>query len=63
MNGVAPLHADDPRQMPFINDQSQYEWRWIIEACLQANQVVISPQQFADALEIGLIEVDSHYPP
>lgn len=63
LNGVSPLHADDPRQMPFINDEQQYEWRWILEACLQANQVVITPQQFAEALEIGLIEVDSHYPP
>jgi hypothetical protein len=63
MNGVSPLHADDPQQRPFINEAQQYEWRWSLDACLQANQVVISPQQFAEALEVGLIEVDSHYPP
>lgn len=63
LNGVSPLHADDPVQRPFINESSQYEWRWVLEACLQANQVVLSPQQFAEALEVGLIEVDSHYPP
>jgi hypothetical protein len=63
LNGVAPLYADDPRQMPFMNENQQYEWRWILECCLQANQVVVTPQQFADALEVGLIEVDSHYPP
>lgn len=63
MNGVSPLYADDPQQRPFINGEQQFEWRWSLDACLQANQVVISPQQFAEALEVGLIEVDSHYPP
>jgi hypothetical protein len=63
MNGVAPLHADDPRQMPFINAEQQYEWRWVLEACLQANQVAITPMQFARAVEVGLIEVDGRYPP
>lgn len=63
LNGVVPLHADDPRQMPFINESQQYEWRWVLEACLQANQVFLTPQQFAEAVVIGLIEVDSHYPP
>lgn len=51
---VAPLYADDPKQLPFTNDQSQWEDRWIIEAYLQANQVVTLPQQFADALQVSL---------
>jgi hypothetical protein len=61
---VAPLYADDPKQVPFINDQKQYEDRWVIEACMQANQAVVNiPQQFFDRVVVGLIEVDSHYPP
>lgn len=60
---ISPLLADDPRQMPFINDQQQYEWRWIVEARLQVDQKVLVPQQYADDVEVGLIEVDSHYPP
>lgn len=61
---LQPLYADDPRQMPFINDQKQYEDRWILEACLQVNQAVVNiPQQFFDQVQVGLIEVDSHYPP
>lgn len=60
---IQPLHADDPRQMPFVNDQNQYEWRWIVEARLQANIVVTVGQQFAAALEVDLISVDEAYPP
>jgi hypothetical protein len=60
---VVPLYADDPRQMPFINDQQQYEWRWILEARFQVNQQVSVPQEYADAVNVGLIEVDGRYPP
>ena len=60
---VTPLYADDPKQVPFINDSKQYEDRWILMACLQANQAVLNiPQQFFDTVLVGLIEVDSHYP-
>ena len=62
-NAITPLYADDPRYMPFINENQQYEWRWTLDCCLQINQVVATPQQFADTAVIGLIEVDSHYPP
>ena len=61
---VVPLHADQPKQIPFINAEEQYESRWVIEACLQANQAVLNvPQQFADTLLVGLIDVDSKYSP
>ncbi|HEY6030509.1 MAG TPA: hypothetical protein VIU44_08100 [Gaiellaceae bacterium] len=61
---VTPLHADEPRQIPFLNDQNQYENRWVIEACLQVNDVVQDiPQQFADSAVVGLKDVDAFYPP
>lgn len=60
---IEPLYASDPRQMPFLNDAQQYESRFVVELCLQANQTVRVPQQFMDSVDIGLIEVDSHYPP
>lgn len=60
---ITPFYADDPRQMPFINDQQQYEWRWIVSALMQVNQKVLVPMQYADAVEVGLIEVDGRYPP
>jgi hypothetical protein len=60
---VAPLYADDPRQMPFQNAEQQFETRWIVEAHLQANQIVEGiPQQFADEVSIGFVEVETSYP-
>ena len=49
---ITPLYADDPRQVPFINDQNQFESRWVITAHLQVNVSVFVPQQFADQLSI-----------
>ena len=60
---ITPLHADDPRQVPFINDQQQWENRWVVEALVQANQVVTLPQQFAGAVTVTLLSVDATYPP
>jgi hypothetical protein len=61
---VAPLYADDPKQIPFVNDQQQYEDRWVIEAMLQANQTVPVPQQFADVIgPVVLVPVEATYPP
>lgn len=62
-SGVVPLFADDPRQMPFVNDQQQYEWRWILEAKFQVNQQVTVSQEYADAVNVGLVEVDGRFPP
>lgn len=55
---VTPLYCDDARQMPFVNDQDQYEDRWTMDACLQFNAVVGTPQQFADELAATLIEAN-----
>jgi hypothetical protein len=60
---VQPLFTEDPRQVPFINAEQQYEYRWMVEAHLQASQIVTLPQAFAEALVIGLINVDVVYPP
>lgn len=60
---VTPLYADDARQVPFTNDQKQVEWRWVVEALLQANVVVSVPMQFADSVGVELISVDAEYAP
>lgn len=60
---VTPLYCDDPRQVPFINAEEQYETRWVVEAHLQVNQTVTVPQQFADQVDVGLVDVDAVYPP
>lgn len=61
--GVYPLTAEDPKQIPFINAENQYEDRWVVEACLQVNAAVEIPQEFFEQAIVGLIEVDTHYPP
>jgi hypothetical protein len=63
LDAVVPIHADDPRSVPFENAENQYEHRWIIECLLQANETMTVPQQYAGALVTGLIEVDAVYPP
>ncbi len=59
---IFPLYAEDPRQIPFINAEQQYENRWIVEARIQANPSVLVPQQFADQLAIDVINVAATYP-
>jgi hypothetical protein len=59
--GVVPLLADDPKQMPFLNAENQYEWRWIVEALLQVNTTVSVPQQYADSAVVDVISVDATY--
>lgn len=54
---VQPLYTSEPRQMPFITGESQYEDRWSIDVVLQANPVVTAPQQFAGALSVVLVPV------
>jgi hypothetical protein len=49
--------------MPFTNAENQSEWRWVLDAELQVNQVISVPQQYADAVTPTLISVDAVYPP
>ncbi len=56
---ITPLYASDPRQVPFINAEDQYETRWIVEAILQANQTVSgAPAQFADSADVTAVSVE-----
>jgi hypothetical protein len=59
---AAPLYTSDPRQMPFINAEQQYEWRWVIDASLEARITTSVLQQFADQVAVSLIPVDLFYP-
>lgn len=62
LNGVVPLYADDPRQTPFINSEQQYEWRWVIEVCLQVDQTVTVPQTYSDSATVDVVDVSAAYP-
>ena len=60
---ITPLYADEPMQVPFINDQQQYETRYVLPVRIQANQSVTVPQQFASQVVVGLLNVDATFPP
>lgn len=62
-SGLYPDYCTDGAQMPFINGEDQYETRWVINAVFDANISAAPPMQFANAVTVGLIEVDSVYPP
>lgn len=55
---IAPLYAGEPTQAPFFNGENQVEFRWTIDAVLQANTVVTIPQDFAASIDVGVIDAD-----
>ncbi|CAN7374188.1 hypothetical protein LJR220_003335 [Bradyrhizobium sp. LjRoot220] len=57
--GVSPLYAEDPRQMPFSTAAHQFEDRWMIDVHMQITPAVSVPQQFADTLELDLVDVET----
>ena len=59
---ITPLYADDPKQMPFVNGEQQYEDRWVVNVVLQVNAVVAVFQDFAGSLNVGLRPVEVYYP-
>jgi hypothetical protein len=59
---IAPLYAGDAQQMPLIDGEEQYEERWTFDAVLQFNPVITLPEDTADTLSAGIINVDSTYP-
>jgi hypothetical protein len=60
---VAPLYADEPRLMPLVDGEEQYEQRWLLVATLQYNPTVTTPQDFAGAADVTVINVEEAYPP
>jgi hypothetical protein len=49
--------------MPYKTGEEQYNRRWTVLASLQYNPVTTLPQQFADAADVEVINVDERYPP
>lgn len=59
---ITPLYVEDPRQMPFIDENQQYEDRWVVELHLEVNQTLNLPQEFASALDMTTIANADNYP-
>ena len=61
---VQPLYTSDPRQIPFIDGEQQYEDRWTCDLVMQANISIATPQQFAGTVDTsGIVNIESTYPP
>jgi len=58
---IQPLYTSEPRQMPFVTGEDQYEDRWTLDAELQANPVITIDQQFAGTLKAEIIEIEATY--
>lgn len=58
---VSPLYCSDPRQAPFENESSQIEYRWSIDAHLQVNPIVSTPQTFATEVEVDVVQAATEY--
>ena len=61
--GVSPLYSEDPAQRPFINEAQQVEWRWVVDAYLQVDQVISIPEQYADVVHVVPRNVEVEFPP
>lgn len=59
---LQPLHADEARMIPLVNGEEQYEERWSLDARFQFNPVTTIPQQYADVVELTMINVEEAYP-
>lgn len=59
----APLYCSEARMAPLHDSEDQYEERWHFDLHLQYNPVISTPQEFADTLSAGLINIDERYPP
>lgn len=50
--GVSPLFAEDPKQIPFIGSDDQYQERYIVGVHMQIDPAIAVPQQFADQADV-----------
>ena len=57
---LSPLTCTEPRQMPFIAGEQQYEERWTIEVVIQANPIVEVAQQFAGNVTLTIKDANTY---
>lgn len=60
---MQPLYCDEPRQLPVVDGEQEYEQRWMVSAVLQFNPDVTVTQEFADGFTVTAISVDAEFPP
>lgn len=58
---VQALHGSEARQIAFVDGESQYEERYTIDLNLEIDPVLGTPMQFADQVQITVIEAAVNY--
>jgi hypothetical protein len=59
--GVYPIYATPPRQVPLVDDEDQYEVRWMMDVSLQYNPTLTNAVQTASTATVTLINVEASY--
>lgn len=57
--GIKPLFASDPMQVPIITGEKQYQERWSLTVKIQYNPVISTPIDFIREAAVSLIPVSS----
>ena len=57
--GIDPLYHDEPKSLPLVNGEEQYERRWMLVVHLQANIAITATAQFMTAAKITTVNVST----
>lgn len=60
---AVPLYTDTARMVPLVTGEEQFLERFTLTLILQWNPAIVIAQEYADAAEATLIEVDTRFPP
>jgi len=61
IQGVFPIYADTPRQLPLVDSEAQYEVRLMMDVSLQYNPTVTTTVQTASTATVDIINVEAAY--
>ena len=59
--GIYPLYSDMPHQHPLVDQEAEYEVRWIMDVHLQYNPTLTNTVQTASSVTVGIINVEAAY--
>ncbi len=59
--GIYPLYSEIPHQHPLVDEEAEYEVRWIMDVCLQYNPTLTTTAQTASTVAVGIISVEAAY--
>lgn len=54
LKNIQPLYANNPRNLEYVNEQDQYEKRFLLEIALQYNPYYTYAEQSTDQVEVNI---------